>query len=61
MTPLATRTEILQEIGRELSMRRDTFPQLVKEGKLKQDEADRRINRMQAGYEFIMLNMKTDK
>ena len=57
---LATRAEILQEIGRELAKRRDVFPRWVREGRFTQKLADERINRMQAGYEWIMHNMPDD-
>jgi hypothetical protein len=52
-----TRAEILHEIARELAKRREVFPRWIADGKLKQDEADRRINRMQAGYDFIVREM----
>jgi hypothetical protein len=52
-----TRDEIVHEIARELAKRREVFPRWVADGKLKQDEADRRINRMQAGYDFIVKEM----
>jgi hypothetical protein len=44
---------MMQELARELAMRRNVFPKWVASGKLKQEEADQRVNRMQAAYEFI--------
>lgn len=49
-----TREEVLTEIARELAMRRSVFPRWVEAGKLKQAEANKRIDRLQAGYDFIM-------
>jgi uncharacterized protein YifN (PemK superfamily) len=60
LPPLATRAEILQEIGRELAIRRDCFPRWVQQGKLTQKLADERINRMQAAYEYLMNHMPDD-
>jgi hypothetical protein len=57
MGDFITRAEILQEISRELAIRREVFPRWVKDGKLKQEEADKCIARMQAGYDFIVNNM----
>lgn len=36
--------EKLKEVLRELNMRRHVYPQLVGRGKLRQEEANRRIN-----------------
>lgn len=54
-----TRDEILHELARELAKRREVFPRWVVDGKLKQADADARINRMQAGYDFLMHNLPT--
>jgi hypothetical protein len=52
-----TRAEIIAELARELAKRREVFPRWIADGKLKQDEADRRVARMQAGYDFIVKEM----
>lgn len=49
-----TYEEIVAELSRELQLRRRLFPEWVSKGKIKQDEADRRINRLQAAYDLII-------
>ena len=53
----ATRDEIMAEVARELAMRRNLFPKWVERGKIKQDEADKRIRHLQAAYDYIMETM----
>lgn len=55
--PEITREEILHEMARELVKRRDVFPRWVADGKLTQEEAEVRVNRLQAGYDWIRQNM----
>jgi hypothetical protein len=55
--PKTAKALILSEMARELSMRRRLFPDWVKAGKLKQEDADSRISRLQDGYDFIVHNM----
>jgi hypothetical protein len=37
-------------VGRELGMRRTVYPKFIASGRMKQDEADREIERMDAVY-----------
>ena len=40
----------IKSVGRELGMRRATYPRWVKSGRMTQDEANREIERMDAVY-----------
>jgi cell division FtsZ-interacting protein ZapD len=55
-----TKYDVRSELARELSMRRNVFPKWVAAGKLDQEEAARRIARMQAAYDFILEAMPED-
>lgn len=45
--------DLHNEIGRELSLRRVTFPKLIQAGRLTQGEADERTDRMQAALALL--------
>jgi hypothetical protein len=49
-----TREDVLSEVARELAMRRGVFPRWVQSGKITQAQADKRIDALQAAYDFIM-------
>jgi hypothetical protein len=53
--------EIISELRRELAMRRRVFPDWVRSGRLKQIDADRRIELMEAAISFIEDNDKPDQ
>jgi hypothetical protein len=44
-------------MARDLGLRRQAYPKLVKQGKLTAEEAQQRISAMQGAYDFIMENM----
>jgi hypothetical protein len=53
--------EIIAELRREAAMRRRVFPDWVRSGRLKQADADRRIELMEAAISFIEDNDKPDQ
>ena len=44
---MATTTEKLKEVMRELKMRKDVYPRWVLQGRIKQEAADKRIKIME--------------
>ena len=54
-----TLDEQIREIGRELGLRRGVYPRLVSQGKMKQEEATRHLEVIEAVYENLKAQ-KTD-
>jgi hypothetical protein len=55
-----TRKQIMEEMARDLGLRRQAYPKLIKQGKLTAEEAEQRISAMQGAYDFIMEKMPMD-
>jgi hypothetical protein len=53
--------DIIAELRREVAVRRRVFPDWVHTGRLKQADADRHIELMEAAIELIEVNNKPDQ
>ena len=49
-----TREQVLAEIARELAKRREVYPKWIAAGRISPKMAAERIDRLQAGYDFLV-------
>lgn len=51
---MPTYEEARAEVSRELEIRRRLFPEWIAKGKIKQEEADKRIRNLQHAYNLLV-------
>jgi hypothetical protein len=56
-----TRDQVVAEIGRELAKRRQLFPTWIEAGRITRKQADERIDRLQAAYDYITAHWPRDQ
>ena len=47
-------TDQINEVGREIGLRRNVYPQFVARGKMSQEEADAHLAKMEAAYTTLI-------